>query len=99
MTNLYEIRQKAQQAEGIQISTDAPSAFIGTGGNNYKAIYRAVYEYHEKHNPPYLTLEYWRSATEINELAARFNNDPFAMALLSAVYSELEREYILLKAV
>ncbi len=70
MANLYEIRQRAQQAQGMQPSSTAPEAqqaepFTGGnagGGRDYRAIYRAIYAYHEQHNPPQLTGEYWHAA-------------------------------------
>lgn len=131
MASLFDIRDKAQRAEGkqpdgVQLAiqpADRPKAiqklteqsidaaaqattrrtlppFMSIdGGRNYRAIYRAVCEYHERNNPPRLALEYWEQAAEdINATASRFNNDPFVFALLGAVYDELEREYKTLEA-
>lgn len=69
--------------------------FMGTdSGRDYRAIYRAIFECHERNNPPRLTREYWeKAADDINATASRFHNDPFVFALLVAVYDELEREY------
>jgi hypothetical protein len=124
MTSLFDIRDKAQQAEGrqpdgVQLQLQ-PAEGIAQGGSsealpaarrtlppftsadgrkNYRAIYRAVCEYHERNNPPRLTLEYWeRAANDISATANSFSNDPFVFALLSAVYDELEREYKKLEA-
>jgi hypothetical protein len=107
MANLYEIRQRAKQAQGMQPSSTAPEAqqaepFTGGnagGGRDYRAIYRAIYAYHEQYNPPRLTDEYWQSAVEgVKTVAVTFDNDPFITALLMAVYGEMEREYNRLKA-
>lgn len=97
MTSLYEIRQKAQRAEGqTEQIRMTPSS---TAGKDYTAIYETIRAYHERHNPPRLTDEYWQSAVKgISEAAASLDNDPFALVLLEAVYSEMEREYNILKA-
>ena len=85
MASIYEIRARAQQAQEVQ---EVPQ------GREYRAIYRAVHDYHERHNPPQLTLEYWQAAVEdVGRVAVAFNNDPFVIALLLAVFDELEREY------
>ena len=61
---------------------------------DYRAMYRAACEYHERNNPPRLGDAYWSSAFEdMMATAARFDNDPFLAGLLLAVYEELEREY------
>lgn len=69
---------------------------------NYRAMYRAACNYHEKYTPPVVGedngLTYWAAAAEeIGTISKAFNNDPFMIDLLSAVYSELEREYKLLR--
>lgn len=95
MANLYEIRQRAQQVEAQQqFAPEAPAQ----AGKSYRDIYRAVFAYHERHNPPQLTGEYWReAANDISMVSAAFNHDPFILALLEAVYGEMEREYKHLK--
>lgn len=112
MTSIYDIRQKAQLAAGgqtcgdqLSMIPDAPGMAAqradpsaDTGGRDYRAIYRAVSSYHERHSPPRLTPEYWQSAAKgISETAASLNNDPFALALLNVVYGEMERGYNALK--
>lgn len=88
-----------------------------TGGRDYKRLYRAAHDFHQRHNPPTVVRDYWkdhrpgeddipeaeaqywtRAAQDIAETSAAGNNDPFLMALLSAVYEELEREYNALRA-
>ena len=88
-----------------------------TGGRDYKRLYRAAHDFHQRHNPPEVVRDYWkdhrpgeddipeaeaqywtRAAQDIAETSAAGNNDPFLMALLSAVYEELEREYNALRA-
>ena len=135
MASLFDIRDKAQRAEGkqpdgVQVNmlaggypeatqklpaqevtqtgdAAAPPAARRTlapflsidGGRNYRAIYRAVCEYHERNSPPRLGLEYWeKAANDISATANSFSNDPFVFALLSAAYDELEREYKKLEA-
>lgn len=83
--SMYSIRQRAQQAQEVQ---QAPK------GRDYRAIYRAVHDYHERHNPPQLTDDYWQATvTDIAAVSNALDNDPFAKALLAAVLAELEREY------
>ena len=41
----------------IEASTDAYSA------RNYKPLYRAAHDFHERHNPPTVDREYWRTHT------------------------------------
>lgn len=61
---------------------------------NYRAMYRAVCDFHERHNPPTLEGDYWsETADDMTETANRFDNDPFLTGLLLAVFEELEREY------
>ena len=70
---------------------------------DYRAIYRAVFDFHERHNPPELDLTgepggyWWTASEELMQLAEQFGNDKFANALLLAVFDELEREYKILR--
>jgi len=67
------------------------------GSRNYRAMYRAACDFHEQHNPPTESPEYWeRTAIEIAEVSRSFNNDPFIKGLLCAIYEELGREYKLI---
>lgn len=92
MASLYDIRHRAQQTHEAQQEQEQSAS---STRRDYRAIYRAVHEYHERHNPPRLAGEYWQSATEdVSRVASALDNDPFAIALLQAVYGELEREYI-----
>lgn len=58
-----------------------------------------VRDYWKDHRPgedetPAEELEYWnQTAKDMGETSAAGNNDPFLMALLSAILEELEREY------
>jgi len=73
---------------GLEPSTGIPT------GRNYPAMYEAARAYHERHNPPRLTPEYWDDALkDLTSVAGQFGNDRFMTSLLSAVYGELEREY------
>lgn len=65
---------------------------------NYRAMYRAACDFHERHNPPTVSPDYWSEASEdMTETAGRFDNDPFLTGLLIAIFEELEREYQLLQ--
>lgn len=95
MANLYEMWQKAQRAAGTALDQGEPAP----AGRDYSAIYRAVYDYHGRHNPPHLTDEYWQAAAkDVCDTVTGHGSDPFIIALLEAVYSEMEREYNHLKA-
>lgn len=68
------------------------------GTRNYRAFYRAACEFHERNNPPRLDKDngaaYWnRVCDDMNETSNRHGNDLFLMAMLVAVFEELEREY------
>lgn len=68
--------------------------FSDSGGTDYRAIYRAVCNFHEKYNPPRLTADYWTQAAEdVIATAQSLGNNRLAMQMLGAVYEELEREY------
>ena len=75
----------------------AYSPFTGIDARrDYRAMYRAACDFHERHNPPRLDdeMEYWtQAADDMSEVAAGFDNDAFLIGLLIAVYNELEREY------
>lgn len=65
---------------------------------DYRAMYAALFRFHERHNPPTLGDDdgalYWAATTdEMIAIAQQFNNDPFMMNLLCVVFDELEREY------
>ena len=67
------------------------------GGRDYRAMYRAACNFHERHTPAQLSADYWDAAAEdMVEVSNEFGNDPFLMELLVAIYEELEREYKLL---
>ena len=64
------------------------------GGRDYRALYRAACNFHERHNPAQLTASYWDEVCEdMTETANGYDNDPFLLELLIAVYEEMEREY------
>lgn len=75
---------------------------------NYRAMYRAACNFHERHNPPTVKagedepsqaeIDYWEEAAEdMRKTAEGFNNDPFITGLLLTIFDELEREYKVLK--
>lgn len=65
---------------------------------DYRAMYAALFRFHERHNPPTLGDDdgamYWASASDdMQATAQKFDNDPFLTGLLLTVFDELEREY------
>ena len=78
---------------------------------NYRAMYRAACNFHEKHNPrnweglvfgansdnePDCTY-FGAAVEEMEQIIRNFQNDPFLSALLLAIYEEMEREYHLME--
>lgn len=68
--------------------------FIGHDpARDYRRIYRILFDFHERHNPPRGGAEYWDDVCDdMTQTAAAGGDDPFLMDLLVAVFSELERE-------
>ena len=84
------LREYAAQQKGQQSPTEGKQPAPPL---SYKAIYRAVFDFHGRYSTPPQTLEEWQSfARDIGETSSSLNNDPFAMDLLAAVYNELERQ-------
>lgn len=90
--NAREGQQKpAQPAQGERA---ALKPLLSLDGENYRAVYRAVCNFHERHNPPRLDDSYWdEAAVDLLETARQFSEDDFALEMLIAVYTELERQY------
>lgn len=76
--------------------------------DDYKSVYRAAFDYHARHNPPFVDLEYWKEHTPgvddppqseidywVNAAAdaANIGKDPFLADLIISIYAEMEREY------
>lgn len=64
--------------------------------HNPPTVDRAYWETHTagEDEPPQAELDYWEeAATDVSATANAYNNDPFLIGLLVAVYEELEREY------
>lgn len=64
--------------------------------HNPPIVDRAYWETHTagEDEPPQAELDYWEeAATDVSATANAYNNDPFLIGLLVAVYEELEREY------
>jgi len=66
----------------------------------YNKLYRDVYNMHYQRNKALTTLPntsktidgFWRVTTDaVTEIANRYENHPFAMEILTAVFQELER--------
>lgn len=72
-------------------------------GENYRAMYRAACNFHEKYNPATWAAdlrnedaasEYWlQAAEELGAVGGSCGGHPFLTALLTAVYLEMEDEY------
>lgn len=65
---------------------------------DYRAMYAALFRFHERHNPPTLGDDdgalYWAATTDdMQATAKQSNDDPFMLNLLCTVFEELEREY------
>lgn len=63
---------------------------------DYRAMYAALFRFHERHNPPTIGEDngYWAATTDdMQATAKQFNDDPFMLNLLCIVFEELEREY------
>lgn len=61
---------------------------------DYKAMYQEVYEYHKKYIVIQNTEEYWDKMTrESCEIAFRYNNHPFIVAMLVAVVEDIYHRY------
>lgn len=80
------------QKEGLQPFT----SWYAT--RDYRKIYRAVFDFHKRNNPPPQrgngrSDEYWsRVQTDMMQTLESFGGDPLLTDLLTAVYTELERE-------
>lgn len=97
-----ETAQDAPEAQGVTIASEpakkALQPFTAFDGSNYRAAYRAVCDFHERHNPPRLDDDggetYWsETVDDMSAIAVQFNNDPFITGMLIAVYDELERQF------
>lgn len=85
------LREYAAQQKGQQSPTEGKQPAPPL---SYKAIYRAVFDFHGRYSTPPQTLEEWQSfARDIGETSSSLNNDPFAMELLIAVSNEIERKW------
>lgn len=67
------------------------------GARNYRTFYRAACDFHERNNPPRLDGDngaaYWeRVCDDMSATARNYDNDPFLVSMLCAIFEELERE-------
>ena len=85
------LREYAAQQKGQQSPTEGKQPAPPL---SYKAIYRAVFDFHGRYSTPPQTLEEWEAfACDIGETSSSLNNDPFAIELLIAVSNEIERKW------
>lgn len=97
------ITQTANNTPTTQNALKRPlKPFTAIDGSSYRAAYRAVCEFHERHNPPKLDAdggdEYWRGVwADMDGVSEANNGNPFVLTMLVAVFEELERQYILLQ--
>ena len=80
--------------ERVRCSFTAPT----DPARGYRAMYAALFRFHERHNPPALgdddgALYCAATTDDMQATAQQFNNDPFMVDLLCIVFEELEREY------
>lgn len=60
---------------------------------NYRAMYRAACNFHERNNPPENTDAYWaKAAADMAAVSSEFQGDVFLRGLLLAIWDELGRE-------
>ena len=83
--------KSAKRAQGAFIALTDPT-------RDYRAMYAALFRFHERHNPPTAGSDggafYWAAVSDdMTATAQQFDNDPFFLNLLCAVYEALEREY------
>lgn len=90
--NAREEQQKpVQPAQGERA---ALKPFTALDGSNYRKVYRACCDFHERHNPPRLDDSYWdEAAADLLETSQQFSENDFALEMLATVYTELERQY------
>ena len=109
--NAVETPQTALKApppqQAIEIPTQAKQALKGQikpfksidGETDYRELYRDVFKFHEKYNPPELDLTgeeggyWWRAGEELTQLAGKYHSSKLSSDLLLAVFRELETEY------
>lgn len=85
---------RANQAPTSAAGADIPGGQIQKK-RDYRRIYRALFDFHERHNPPRAEAEgeYWAAVCDdMTQLCQTFDNDPFMIDLAVAVFGELERE-------
>ena len=101
-------QQPAETREGIntgemQKPVKKPlQPFTALDGSNYRAAYRAVCDFHERHNPPRLDGDggaaYWETVcNDMSATAEQYKHDPFVSGMIITVYEELERQFKLLQ--
>lgn len=57
-----------------------------------KEIWVVLYRFHQKYMHPNRSEEFWKAAAEeLGALARQFDNDPFAIDMLMAIYTDIER--------
>jgi hypothetical protein len=62
--------------------------------DQYRAFYRAAYNFHDKWTPPPETDQEWEQcAMEIVELSKQGGEHKFLVELLGAVYTDIGRQY------
>ena len=60
----------------------------------YNNFYRVAHDFHRRWAPAPANDEEWDEAAEdLNHTANRNGNDPFLMDMLTAIFTELERNY------
>ena len=83
-----QIKEKAAPAERSRDAPAHPSQLPAV----YRAVYREVFNFHARHTPAPQDAEEWQEVVQdYLQTAAAMGNTPFANALLTAVYEEMER--------
>ena len=90
-----EGRDHPAASDTAQRRTDGTSSLTGgTPWESYRAMYRAVFNFHEKHSGPKETQADWEQiSAEAEAIAAQYGGGDFITDLLSCVYCELDRQH------
>lgn len=88
-------RSKPQTQSTPQSGTQSTiQSFESLDGKSYRTLYRTVFNFHERHNPPTLEDSYWEdAAADMDSISREHAGNHLLQYLLAAVYMELQREY------
>lgn len=92
--NLREYAAQQQKPQKPAQQPTGAAAERQAAADPYKAVYRQVFDFHERHKPFPQTPEEWEEAVkDFAQTAEAAGGSPFALSLLTAVLDELERRW------